>query len=244
MEPKWILAVAMAIGMASPASADFVGTLAFTPAGCERAGLCTLVYDFGFIDANGVGWQSSAGDKTDGASIPAWAQPFIGRPFDIPFIKAAVIHDHYCDRHVRTWRDTHRVLYEGLVAGGTPDIKAKIMYYAVLIGGPKWIDLIKGEPCPVGKTCVKAIVGGTNISNTTVVKNDAGDLVAARVAQYDRPDMATELAEVQKFIESKGDSVTLDDLLARAKERNPDDMFFKLGDSIPYEDASSKYPKQ
>lgn len=244
MNAKLALAAVAMMGLATPASADFVGTLAFTPTGCEQAGLCTLVYDFGFIDSKGVGWQASAGDKTDGASIPAWAQPFVGAPFDKDFIKSAVIHDHYCDRHVRTWRDTHRVLYEGLIAGGTPSVTAKIMYYAVLIGGPKWIGLIKGEPCQVGKICTKAVGAGTDIPKTTVITNDAGDLVAARPAQFDRPDMKTELADVQKYLEEKGEAVTLDDLMARAKERNPDDMFFKLGDSIPYEGPLSKYPVQ
>lgn len=241
---RWNLAlIAFAlIASAQPASAQFVGTLAFTPSGCEQTGLCKLVYDFGFIDSNGVGWQASAGDVTDGASIPDWARPFIGQPFDAPFIRAAVIHDHYCDRHVRTWRDTHRVLYEGLVAGGTPSLKAKVMYYAVLIGGPKWISLIKGEPCSVGQICVRDALAPTQIPDTTIVAGESGERFAVRAARYDRPDMAAELDAVQQFLQAKGDQVTLDDLIARAKERNPDDMFFKLGDAIRFEDSSSKFP--
>jgi hypothetical protein len=227
-----------------PTAAQYVGTLKFAPEGCEKLGLCTLLYDFGYIDARGVGWQSNAGDKTDGATIPSWAKPFLGGSFDPSFIEAAVIHDHYCDRHVRTWRDTHRVLYEALVAGGVPSLKAKVMYYGVLIGGPKWISLIKGEACSVGQTCIKDVMASTQIPDATIMSGEGGDRIAVRPARYNRPDLPSELAEVEKFLEERGDSVTLEDLQQRAKQRSPGDFFLSAGDSVRYQEGASKLPVQ
>jgi hypothetical protein len=83
----WALVV---IGITA-ARAEFVGNLEFTPAGCEQSGMCKIKADFHYKDPNGVEWLTKAGDKTDGATIPTWAQPFIGQAFDRMFIKAAVI---------------------------------------------------------------------------------------------------------------------------------------------------------
>ena len=134
------------------------------------------------------------------------------------------------------------MLYEGLVTGGTPSLKAKVMYYAVLIGGPKWVSLIKGEPCSLGAICVEDVLASTHIPDTKIMAGESGERFAVRAARYDRPDMFSELDAVQKFLEANGDQVTLDDLIARAKDRNPDDMFFKLGDAIRFEDISSRFP--
>jgi hypothetical protein len=91
------------------------------------------------------------------ATIPSWARPFVGGPFDPSYIKAAVIHDHYCDRHVRPWRSTHRAFYDALIALGLDTAKAKVMYYAVYLGGPKWVKLIPGKPCGSGIACINNV---------------------------------------------------------------------------------------
>ncbi len=101
-----IPALLLAALTGTPANAKFIGKLAFDPKGCEATGKCRIVSDFKYIDPYKFGWLTKAGDNTDGATIPSWAQPFIGEPFDKSFIKAAVIHDHYCVRHVRPWRQT------------------------------------------------------------------------------------------------------------------------------------------
>ena len=95
--------------ISSSAAAQFIGNLELNPPGCQATGQCTLGSDLRYTDPNGLTWQAAAGNRTDGASIPFWAQPIVGAPFDESYIKAAVIHDHYCDRHVRSWRATHRV---------------------------------------------------------------------------------------------------------------------------------------
>src|SRR5687767_4148559 len=98
------LLLAFQLSWTASCRADFEGNFELGPAGCEQTGKCILTYDFRFTDPKGLVWQAAASNKTDGASIPAWAQPIIGSPFDKSYIKAAVIHDHYCDRHVRPWR--------------------------------------------------------------------------------------------------------------------------------------------
>ena len=241
-----VLAVfALALTGSSPTLAQqFVGTIEFVPGACPSGDQLKLKYDFGYVDSHGVGWQTIAGDCTDGASIPNWAKPFIGGSFDPQFISAAVIHDHYCDRHVRTWRDTHWMFYDALLAGGVPEAKAKVMYYGVLIGGPKWITLIEGEPCKVGSMCVEAANVSTKIPNATIVKAESGDLVAARPAQYSRPDINAELKEVEDLLAQPGANVSLADLEARAKARNPDDFFLHNGDSIRYQGPRSAFPSK
>jgi hypothetical protein len=135
-----LLALITLTSMSSTAVAEsgqgkFTGRLELIPAGCERQLKCTLKSDFGYIDSEGIGWEAKAGLETDGASIPRWAQPFVGGQFDSEFIEAAIIHDHYCKRHVRPWRKTHWVFYDALLASKTVrKEKALLMYFAVYLG--------------------------------------------------------------------------------------------------------------
>ena len=45
---------------------------------------------------------SKAGDQTDGATIPDWAQPYVGKPFEEGFIRAAAITIVGCRRTERS----------------------------------------------------------------------------------------------------------------------------------------------
>lgn len=67
----------------------------------------------------------------DGASIPAFAWPIMGSPFNPKFMKAAVVHDwlfyvHLIDRHM-----TNLCFYQLLIKSGVHKIKALIMRIAV-----------------------------------------------------------------------------------------------------------------
>jgi Protein of unknown function (DUF1353) len=224
MNKIWFTAACMmGVLRMTSAQAEFIGNLEFTPAACEQSGMCVIKTDFRYKDPNGVEWLTKAGDKTDGATIPTWAQPFIGQPFDKMFIKAAVIHDHYCDRHVRPWRKTHRVFYDALMETGVGIAKGKLMYYAVYLAGPKWVELMPGKPC--GHNClfkveIDALVGG----------KEAGKLVLTRRSQYDDPEFPGELREVEKLIADQGDKVDLRYLEQRAQRKRPNDYFYLRGD--------------
>ena len=97
-----------------------------------------LAAEFRFVDPNGLLWSVPSRKEFDGASIPQAFWSFIGGPFDGDYIKASVIHDHYCDEKTRTDHDTHRNFYYGMRAAGVVEWKAKFMYWAVATFGPNW----------------------------------------------------------------------------------------------------------
>ncbi|RGP36122.1 DUF1353 domain-containing protein [Pseudotabrizicola alkalilacus] len=146
--------------VASPVAAQFVGKLVLEPTGCEKSGTCTLSEGFGFYDSRNVGWEAAKGNVTDGASIPRWAQRFVGVPFTPEYVPASVLHDHYSKsgRPVRGWFETQRMFYEALVESGVPVDRASVLYAGVLIGSGKWITRMKGKPCPNTMYCVQQAV--------------------------------------------------------------------------------------
>ncbi len=105
-----------------------------------------LAADLEFVDLSQETWLAPKGTLTDGASIPTVLIPVVGDPRDPKVVNAAAMHDAYCGigneagpkYRTKTWQATHRLFYDALIAGGTPEIKAKIMYAAVWMGGPRW----------------------------------------------------------------------------------------------------------
>lgn len=82
--------------------------------------------------------------------MPRYALAVSDGRFDEKFLKAAVVHDAYCQdinedrcpKQYRTtpWREVHRMFYEGCLVGHTPELRAKIMFAAVWLFGPRWDD--------------------------------------------------------------------------------------------------------
>lgn len=99
-----------------------------------------LVQPFAYIDPEGTRWDVPAGAIVDGASIPQPAWNFIGGPFEGRYRAPSVIHDWYCDVRTKPWKSVHRMFWEGMLDAGVDDFKAKVMYYAVYYGGPRWDD--------------------------------------------------------------------------------------------------------
>lgn len=101
-----------------------------------------------FVDSSGVEWTAPKGTLTDGASVPRLALWLSDGRFESEFLKAAIIHDAYCQSEnekvtpnqfkKRPWQDVHRMFYEACLAGGTSSLKARIMFAAVWLGGPRW----------------------------------------------------------------------------------------------------------
>lgn len=99
-----------------------------------------------FVDAKGAGWIAPARTLTDGASIPRLFVSIVGDPTSPEYINAAAVHDAYCgvgneagpNFHRARWEDVHVMFYDGLIVGGTSEIRAKIMFAAVWLGGPRW----------------------------------------------------------------------------------------------------------
>jgi Protein of unknown function (DUF1353) len=223
MRREWSILVLLGLFPVSAAQADFVGTLEFTPVGCETARKCKLAFDFGYIDTKGIGWQANAGDDTDGATIPEWAQPLVGTSFDQSFVKAAAIHDHYVVNHVRTWQQTHLVFYDALIDSGVPAQKAQIMYFAVLAGGPRWIGLVKGIACPVGMMCISS---ERMMQDPSVhMMKDAAGAFLVRDESYASPEFKMKMDAAHLFMAAKGQDVTAEDLAGLADLLEPGDAF-------------------
>lgn len=101
-----------------------------------------LESDLVFIDPADVRWAAPKGAVVDGASIPKGFWSIIGGPFEGKYRNASIIHDWFCDKRTRTWQATHRVFYDGMIASGVGTVQAKLMYYAVLWGGPRWEERV------------------------------------------------------------------------------------------------------
>lgn len=207
------------------AEGRFQGTLGFHPEGCEKTRDCILKEEFYYIDSTGEGWKADAGNKTDGASIPGWAQSSIGQPFDPRFIRAAVIHDHYCDRNVKSWLRTHWVFYDALLTSGVSSRKAKLMYAAVLLGGPKWIWTTVGKGCNVGNYCINA-EGLTVLAPGTILKtNSDGIKFIYKGADYDSPEFVATMSDISDRLDLDEKNVTREDI-ERIIGNSPQVSFF------------------
>lgn len=129
-----------------------------------------------FIDSGKKTWTAPKGTLTDGASIPKVFVPVVGSPTSREFVNAAAIHDAYCgvgnddlaQFHSETWQNVHRMFYDALRVGGTPAKKAKVMYSAVYLGGPRWtlsrsnskpIDVTRNQQLPGFQLSTKSARG-------------------------------------------------------------------------------------
>jgi hypothetical protein len=93
-----------------------------------------------FTDAAGTPWPVPAPWTIDGASIPRVFWTVIGGPFEGNYRNASVVHDYYCDTRSRSWKATHRMFYDAMLCTGVSASRARVMYYAVLVGGPRWSE--------------------------------------------------------------------------------------------------------
>jgi hypothetical protein len=201
--------------------AQFEGELVLEPDGCEEIEECYIKNKLRYTDPNTLVWEAEKGLKTDGATLPKWAEPFIGKPYDESFIRAAVVHDHYCDRHVRSWRSTHRVWYHMLIDLGVPKAKAKIMYYAVFVGGPKWIEIVEPKDC--GQNCINEFnkLPESEKLNYQPSSYDTIENFEARLSNFE-----TLLAD---------SDLTLEQIDEFAVKEDPQNVYFKNGDSIEFD---------
>lgn len=212
-----------AITMCSQAgvSGTFSGELTLFPEGCEhtKSRLCKLDGTLTYTSSrNGMVWQTDewvdGNDKsgtTDGASIPTWAQPIIGDQYDESYLKAAIVHDHYCydENQVRSWRDTHLMFYDALLDLGVDKIKAKVMYFAVYWKGPKWVKVVPGEYC--GNNCIK--------QKLPSAMRWEGD-------RYGGGNFDEQLDKIQRELE-KNPELTIEELEATAQQLDPGNFFYQ-----------------
>ena len=207
--------------------AEFEGDLVLYPKGCQnsKSGICKLDSTLRFKSADTLVWETDVWSSekaksgtTDGASIPEWAQGIIGDPYDEAYLKAAIVHDHYCyeENNVRTWRQTHRMFYDALIALKLSKIKALTMYFAVYLAGPHWVELVPGEYC--GDSCIKNY--GNSNEDVYFYENS---LLNSQDYQKKITDLFEEL--------SNGADLSVEDIETRAKKLDEDNFFFKNGNT-------------
>jgi Protein of unknown function (DUF1353) len=106
-----------------------------------------LLRDFEFVELDGTRWIAKAahmpkqdGDLAiDGASIPPVFWSIIGGPYEGLYRNASIVHDAECTPpYKHRWQDVHRMLYRAARAGGTSELKAKLIFAAVWHFGPRW----------------------------------------------------------------------------------------------------------
>ncbi|MBX2853647.1 MAG: DUF1353 domain-containing protein [Rhodobacteraceae bacterium] len=91
-----------------------------------------------FVGPNGQAWEAPAGIEVNGASIPRVLWSLVGSPFGGDYLRASVVHDHYCVTMERNWRDTHLAFYNGCRADGLSKTYANLLYMGVMRFGPRW----------------------------------------------------------------------------------------------------------
>ncbi|MBR9893417.1 DUF1353 domain-containing protein [bacterium] len=111
-----------------------------------------------FTDAQRRQWTAPRGILTDGASIPPLFVSIVGQPTAPEYINAGALHDAYCgvgnegtaNFHNGRWQDVHRMFFDALVAAGTPEQRAKVLFAAVWLGGPRWDYHVSLQEVPQG----------------------------------------------------------------------------------------------
>lgn len=97
-----------------------------------------LLEDFQFIDPSGKQWLAKKGESVDGASIPKILWTSVGSPLVGKYRRATVLHDVECVHRREPHTMVHRMLYDAMLADGTSKAKAKKIYMAVIMFGPRW----------------------------------------------------------------------------------------------------------
>jgi hypothetical protein len=135
---------------AKPSAAHFEPTAIAMKEVPENSAKELLDESLTFVDSRGVRWTAPKGTWTDGASVPRLLLPITDDRFAAVFLKAAVVHDAYCQDfnegrcpaqfRKKPWKDVHNMFYEACLAGGTDPLTAKLMFAGVWLSGPRWDD--------------------------------------------------------------------------------------------------------
>jgi hypothetical protein len=206
----------------------FEGELWLSPPGCEKmpGKACTLVSDLRFKDSAGTWHPKKDKLKTDGASIPAFAQPLIGGRYDARYVAAAVVHDYYYNRHVRTYAKTQRQYYNASRALGTDPATAAAMYYAILVAGEAWVELETPESCPQpDATCVR----NNPLPAGITMKSVDGKLYATQHQPVDS-DMKEKYRRFANDAKAMRSTLTYSEIEARAARDFPNNILLQLSE--------------
>ena len=113
------------------------------------------------------------------------------------------------------------MFYEAMLALQASGLKAKVMYAAVYLGGPRWTHLVPGESC--GPQCLY-----DSVEDNQNVSADNGNVTAVRKARYTEPAFEVQFDAIRTKIETKPDLSPMD-IGNIANKMMPDDIFSRSG---------------
>jgi hypothetical protein len=91
-----------------------------------------------YISPEGVIVDVPAGYAFDGASIPAFAWSVVGHPYMPGYRRPSAVHDYLMEYRTVSSVVAHRYFHNCLLIEGVPKWKAKTLYFAVLLFGPRF----------------------------------------------------------------------------------------------------------
>lgn len=111
-----------------------------------------VMEQFRFLDFSGTTWVVPPGEVVNGASIPRILWDILGGPWSGKYRRGSVVHDYFFRQKKYASGSVHRVFYEAMLTDGVAQLKAKIMYWAVLRFNDSWEGRsVLGDCSPSGK---------------------------------------------------------------------------------------------
>lgn len=170
-----------------------------------------LESDLFYVDPNDVRWGVPKGAVVDGASIPRGFWSTVGGPLEGKYRNASIIHDWFCDKRTRTWQATHRVFYDAMRTSGVSGARAKLLYYAVWWGGPRWEERVSlNTNLPAGNDfSFKRVTPPVPVTEIVALPSPGADATLA--------ERKTAAKQVRAMI--KAQDLSLDDIEGLADQR-------------------------
>lgn len=166
-----------------------------------------LLKPFLFLDRKGREWKVPKNYKADGASIPSVFWSFVGGPLSGGYRDASIVHDYFCERKTIESSVVHKTFYDGMLARGVAERKAKIMYKAVSWFGPNWKRSENGVP----NECVEgpnfrptACVLNADVPTQDTTKPLTGATLAVFLSELEADGFAVEAEQIRGKAESQG----------------------------------------
>ena len=199
-----------------------------------------VAQDLTFVDADGIQWTAPVGTWTDGATVPRLALAITDGRYEKMFLKAAVVHDAYCQKENKDrrppyqsspWKEVHEMFHQACIAGGTPWLRARVMFASVRYFGPRWDDPeseAQQVPTDLALICFSATKQWIEKEQPSVKEIEADIAQRERVITriYRLQNACLEAMETRDFIGAKDKLHEAESLISVGLERSPDDLMF------------------
>lgn len=169
------------------------------PEGREMKVLETVTY----TDPNGTTWEAPEGWIVNGSSIPRVFWTIVASPYVGNHRNASVFHDVACDQKEAPWENVHTMYYNACRLGGVSQSKAKLMFAAVWMGGPRWETPSEATEVPDEPTTdtLKVTVGKLSFAMVKAHQEDVEASQQARLVAVERAIENNENISLEEIIQ-------------------------------------------